>query len=151
MSNITFNIGDHSSFTEEVGAEGSLNFLTYDTMKHIGLCIKKNDETYGLGTMRLVPISRDTPNDDNGNVTLLSHDDSCSTLIKELNYKILPIFIEFTDVDQNFYNLYYHTNISTMNGMTFYCPNNNIQIVNNIDTGVFSWMRVRNSINWIDF
>lgn len=41
MSNVTFNIGNHSSFTEEVGAEGSLNFLTYDTMKNIGLCIKK--------------------------------------------------------------------------------------------------------------
>ena len=151
MSNVTFNIGDHSSFTEEVGAEGSLNFLTYDTMKHIGLCIKINDETQGLGTLRLVPISRDTPNDDNGNVTLLSQDDSLSTLIKELKYKILPVFIEFTDVYEACYNLYYHTNTNVANGMTFYCPTNNIQIVSNTDTGVFSWMRVKNSIDWIDF
>lgn len=151
MSNVTFNIGNHSSFTEEGRAEGSLNFLTYDTMKNIGLCIKKNNEAYYLGTMRLVPISRDTPNDDNGNITLLFQDDSLSTLIRELKYNILPVFIEFTDVEKNFYNLYYHTNISVKSGMTFYCPTNNIQIVSDLDTGVFSWMRVKNSINWIDF
>lgn len=151
MSNVTFNIGNHSSFTEEGRAEGSLNFLTYDTMKSIGLCIKKNNKTYYLGTMRLVPISRDTPNDDNGNITLLSQDDSLSTLITELKYRILPVFIEFTDVHQKCYNLYYHTNTDIINGMTFYCPTNNIQIVGDIDTDVFSWMRVKNSINWIDF
>lgn len=151
MSNVTFNIGNHSSFTEEEGAEGSLNFLTYDTMKNIGLGVKKNNETYYLGTMRLVPISRCTPNDDKGNITLLSQDDSLSTLIKELKYKILPVFIEYTDVNGKFYDLYYHTNISITNGMTFYCPTNNIQIVSDLDTGVLSWMRVENSINWIDF
>lgn len=151
MSNVTFNIGDHSSFTEAVGAEGSLNFLTYDTMKSVGLGIKKNDNTYYLGTMRLVPISRGTPNDDNGNITLLSQDDSLDTLIKELEYRILPVLIEFTDVDQSLYNLYYHTNMNMTNGMTFYCPTNNIQIVGDLDIGVFSWMRAKNSINWIDF
>lgn len=151
MSDVTFRIGDHFSFTEGEGSEGSLSFLTYDAMKQMGLCIKKNNEAYYLGTMRLVPISRDTPDDDNGNVTLLSQDDSLSTLIQELNYRILPVFIEFTNVNQNFYNLYYYTNLSVMYGMTFYCPTNNIQIVNDLDTGVSSWMRVKNSINWIDF
>ena len=102
-------------------------------MKNIGLCIKRNGTAYGLGTMRLVPFSRDTPDDDSGNITLLAQEDSLSTLMGELKYKILPVFIEFTDVDQKFYNLYYHTNIGTMNGMTFYCPTNNIQIVSDLD------------------
>lgn len=101
--------------------------------------------------MRLVPISRDTPNDDKGNITLLSQDDSLSTLIHELNYKILPVFIEFTDVNNNYYNLYYHTNLDIRNGMTFYCPTNNIQIVSDLGMDTFFWMRVKNSINWIDF
>ena len=54
MSEVKFNIGNHASFAE--GAEGELNFLTYPGTKHLGLCVKKDGDLYGLGTMRLVPF-----------------------------------------------------------------------------------------------
>lgn len=150
MSKVKFNIGDHSSFTE-MAAEGSINFLTYDTMKSIGLCIKKNSETYGLGTMRLIPISRDTSDDDNGNVTFLAQEDSYFSLMKGLKYKILPILIEFIDAKRTQYNLYYYTMINALKGMTFYCPTNNIEIFYDPDINIFGWRKGENSINWTDF
>lgn len=120
-------------------------------MQNIGLCIKRNGTTYGLGTMRLVPISRDNPDDDNGNITLLAQEDSYDSLIKGCYYKVLPIFIEFTDAARTQYNLYYHTKIDALKGMMFYCPANNIEISGDPDMNIFGWRNVENSINWIDF
>ena len=145
MSKIKFNIGDHASFTE--GAEGELNFLTYPGMKHLGLCVKKDGTQYGLGTMRLVPFQRNDPDAESGSVTLLLEEDSFNIILKEFNYKIFPLFMEMTG--ETTYNLYYYVGASIMEGLKFYCPDNDIEI--SIDDSSGMWRKAGKSINWIDF
>lgn len=134
------------------GAEGELNFLTYPGMKHLGLCIKKDGTQYGLGTMRLIPFQRNNPDAESGSVTLLSEEDSFNIILNELNYKILPLFMEMTS--ETSYNLYYYTGFSSL-GLRFYCPDNDIEITTNdnlSDQNIYSfeWRRVH-STTWIDF
>ena len=145
MSKVKFNIGNHASFTG--GAEGELNFLTYPGMKHLGLCIKKDGTQYGLGTMRLIPFQRNDPDAESGSVTLLSEEDSFNIILNELNYKILPLFMEMTG--EITYNLYYYVGASIMEGLKFYCPDNDIEISIDDSSGV--WCKAGKSINWIDF
>lgn len=149
MNKVKFNIGNHISFSE--GQEGELNFLTYPGMKHLGLCVKKDGTQYGLGTMRLVPFQRNNPDAESGSVTLLLEEDSFNIILNEFNYKIFPLFMEVTG--ETTYNLYYYVGASAMEGLKFYCPDNDIEISTDDSSGSndFMWRKAGKSINWIDF
>ena len=104
--------------------------------------------------MRPVLFQRNDPDAESGSVTLLLEGDSFNTILNELNYKMFPIFMEITG--ETTYNLYYYTSFNSLKGMKFYCPDNDIEISTNDNTGdanvySFEWRRVHSTITWIDF
>ena len=94
MSNVTFNVGDHSSFTEGVGAEGSLNFLLYTQSALAVPILNNNGKFFSVGTARLIPIQM---SEDNTFHFIENSEKSSSILYDMLNYRIIPYLLDATN------------------------------------------------------
>ncbi len=153
-SNITFKIGDHSSFSDgsEGKGKGSLNFLKYPDSSTLGLVVEDTNGTYyGFQVLRPIFFFRDNNNECN----ILDTSITSTSLIYEFtHYKVCPIFCEIQDDDESDsiikYIFYYLQDVNNFNGkLTFYNPTEKMTIF--MMGNVASYKIDDDSLSWVDF
>lgn len=155
MSDVTFKIGDHSSFLDGVeGGEGSLNFLKYSDSKTLGLVVEDSSDYYSFQSFR--PIFFTKINDLDNTCKLRETSITSENLLYEfICIKVTPIFCEMIQVDDTTstykYIFYYLYSADTANNvLTFYNPIEKIRI--RMKHNVANYYEDADySINWVDF
>lgn len=156
MSNVTFNIGNHSSFREsgQERVEGSINFLKYPDSQTLGLVIEDPSGLYGFQLFR--PIFFTKTNDLDKTCKLQDTSITSTGLLYEfMSTKVTPLFCEIVQVGDTTlyykYIFYYLQSVDAANKvLTFYNPVEKITIKMK-DNVVNYYEDADYSINWVDF
>jgi hypothetical protein len=157
MIDVTFQIGNHSSFGEgawQERVEGSINFLKYPDSRTLGLVVSDTSGNFSFPVFRPIFF---TKTNDLDNICKLQDTSITSTmLIYELmETKVTPVFCEIVPVDDTtsyykciFYYLQSTDNID--NVLTFYNPIEKITIKMKGKVATY-YEDADYSINWVDF
>lgn len=156
MSDVTFKIGNHSSFPDvgESGSEGSLNFLKYTDSRTLGLVVEDSSGSYSFQIFR--PIFFTKTNDLDNTCKLQDTSITSAALLYEfIQIKVTPIFCEIVQVGDttSYYKyIFYYLQSADLadNVLTFYNPIEKIRIRME-QTAANYYKDADYSINWVDF
>lgn len=155
MSDVTFKIGNHSSFLDGGGGgEGTLNFLKYPDSRTLGLVVEDSSGFYGFQSFR--PIFFTKTNDLDNTCKLQDTSITSTALLYEfIQTKVTPIFCEIIQVDDitSYYKyIFYYLQSADYvdNVLTFYNPIEKIRIRMNQKVANY-YKDADYSINWVDF
>lgn len=156
MIDVTFQIGDHSSFGEgaQERVEGSINFLKYPDSKTLGLVVEDPSGSYSFQLFR--PIFFTKTNDLDNTCKLRDTSITSTQLLYDfIQIKVTPIFCEMVQVDDTKlyykYIFYYLQSADiTDNVLTFYNPIEKITIKMKYREANY-YEDADYSINWVDF
>lgn len=155
MSDVTFKIGNHSSFSDGGGGgEGSLNFLKYTDSLTLGLVVEDSSGIYGFQSFRPIFFTKTNDLDNTCNLEDTSIT-SAELLYEFIQIKVTPIFCEIIQVDDITsaykYVFYYLYSADVVNSvLIFYNPIEKIRI--KMKQKVANYYKDADySINWVDF